>query len=96
MTSLNSGLLTNFKSIREPFGGCKIGAFIDFILSQPKQVAKISANNNVVPSFYNKHKTNKMLIDLSILKTFNYRSQQTYFAKSKYVKQQWQAFRYKL
>lgn len=51
MTSLNSGLFTNFGSIREPFAGCSTSSLIGLIGSQPKHVANISANNSVVPSF---------------------------------------------
>lgn len=52
ITSLNSGLLTNFGSILDPLIGCKTGSLIGLIVSQPKQVAKISAKSKVVPSFY--------------------------------------------
>lgn len=52
ITSLNSELLTNFGSMRELLFVCKIGSLINLIASQPKHVAKISANNSVVPSFY--------------------------------------------
>lgn len=52
ITSLNSGLFTNFGSILDPFAGCKTSSLIGLIGSQPKHVANISANNNVVPSFW--------------------------------------------
>lgn len=51
ITSLSSGLLTNFGSIRVPLTGCNMGSLIGFMVSQPKHVAKMSANKSVVPSF---------------------------------------------
>jgi hypothetical protein len=57
MTTLpetHSRLLTNFGSIRDPFTGCRTFSFMGFIGSQPKHVLKISASNNVVPSFCRK------------------------------------------
>lgn len=51
VTSLSSGLFTNFGSIRDPFTGCRIGSLMGLICSQPKHVAKISASSRVVPSF---------------------------------------------
>lgn len=53
ITSLNSGLLTNLGSIRDPFAGCGASSCTGLIGSHPKHVANISANNNVVPSFCN-------------------------------------------
>lgn len=51
ITSLNSGLLTNFGSIRDPLIGCNTGSLIGLIVSHPKHVANISAKSSVVPSF---------------------------------------------
>lgn len=59
VTSLSSGLLTNFGSMRDPFTGCTTVSFMGFIGSQPKHVLKISASSKVVPSFC-KHDTNNI------------------------------------
>lgn len=71
VTSLSSGLLTNFGSMRDPFTGCRTVSFIGLIGSQPKHVLKISARSSVVPSFC-KHDTNNIKKKARERKTFEF------------------------
>lgn len=57
VTSLNSELLTNLGSMRDPFTGCmREPSLMGLMGSQPKHVLKISASSKVVPSFCEYHR----------------------------------------
>lgn len=90
VTSLNSGLFTNFGSMREPLIGCKTVSLIGLIGSHPKQVLNISARRRVVPSFCK----NKLWGILKLVP--NIKLSETHLAVPKNIEEQWQTFHYKL
>lgn len=52
ITSLNSELFTNLRSIRDPLMLCGVGSSIVLMPSGPKDVVKMSANRSLVTSFW--------------------------------------------